>query len=139
MTKKELQSYLSIKREADRLQELIEATKAKAQAPKSQQLDGMPHGGASPQGSELENLVLRHIELQELYNAKLDELRAALLKIERAIDSLEPNEREVLRLHYILGWTWEQVSVAVNYSWRQTHRIHARALRKLEAMEDKDL
>ena len=77
--------------------------------------------------------MIRHVELQERYRTKLDELLQAQLEIERAIDTLDPTERTLLRLHYIQGETWEQAAVTMNYSWRQVHRIHARALKKLES------
>jgi hypothetical protein len=36
-----------------------------------------------------------------------------------------------MRHRYLEGLTWEKVCVEMNYSWRQTHNIHARALDKL--------
>ena len=36
--------------------------------------------------------------------------------------------RTLLELRYIKNETWERIAVKMNYSWRQTHRIHGWAL-----------
>lgn len=69
--------------------------------------------------------------LRECYARKLEELVAAQLSIERAIETLEPVERELVRLRYIDGLDWHVVANRIHYGWSQTHRIHARALEKL--------
>ena len=69
--------------------------------------------------------------LRAFYKEKLAELVALQLDIEHAIETLEPIERELVRLRYIDGKDWYQICMAINYEWAQTHRIHARALRKL--------
>lgn len=74
------------------------------------------------------------------YAAKMDELIERLKqerfekvrlreKIEREINAMaNEDEKAVLRYRYIQGMTWEAVCVRIGYSWRQTHRTHARAL-----------
>lgn len=102
-------------------------------APKGQNLDGMPRspGGGDP----LLSVVAHHIALQERYQAKLAELAEAQTRVEDLIETLEPVERTLFRYRYIEGLTWEEVCVAIGYSWRQTHNIHGRALDKLLATE----
>lgn len=131
MTKEELKTYRSITLERDRLLIMIEELEAQMRSPKSQRLDGMPHGGSAP-GSVVESLVVRHTELLDRYHQKVAELTAAAGEIETAIEVLEPRERTLIRLHYIQGLTWEEVCVAMAYSWRQVHRIHAKALETLK-------
>ena len=69
--------------------------------------------------------------LQELYRQKLADLIEGQLRIERAIESLTPTERELMRLRYIDGAEWLDVAAKIHYEWTQTHRIHARALAKI--------
>ena len=72
--------------------------------------------------------------------ARLDELdrklRAQMYKkiqlraeITERIDAME-NETEslLLRLRYIHGLKWEEVAVKMDYSWKQIHRLHSKAL-----------
>lgn len=134
MTKEQLKGFRSIKLERDRLLLMIEELEAQMRSPKSQRLDGMPRGGSSP-SSPVENLVVKHTELLERYYEKVAELTAATVEIEEAIERLSPRERTLLRLHYIEGLTWEEVCVAMSYSWRQVHRIHAVALAMLKGEE----
>jgi hypothetical protein len=39
-----------------------------------------------------------------------------------------------MRHRYIDGKSWEEVCVAISYSWRQTHNLHDQALNKLLEM-----
>jgi DNA-directed RNA polymerase specialized sigma subunit len=74
------------------------------------------------------------LPLREFYREKLEALITAQLEIERAIETLDYTERTLVRLRYIDGLEWHQVCTAINYSWQQTHRIHARVLKKLERL-----
>lgn len=131
MTKDQLKAYRSIDLERRRLLLMIEELEATMTNPRSQQLDGMPRAGSAP-GSVLENLIIKRADLVEKYREKVLELTEATEKIEKAIEGLEPRERTLIRLHYIQGLTWEEVCVAMNYSWRQIHRIHGAALALLK-------
>ena len=70
--------------------------------------------------------------LRDLYEKKLADLIDGQLRIENAIDSLTPTERELMRLRYIDGADWLEVCDTINYEWAQTHRVHARALNKIK-------
>lgn len=70
-------------------------------------------------------------ELCRLYDKKRKKLEDELLQIEQAIETLGPTERTLMRLRYIDGLSWQAICTRINYSWQQTHRIHARALIKL--------
>lgn len=73
-------------------------------------------------------------QIQNLYRGKMKKLVDMQLRIERAIDSLSPIEREVMRLRYIDGADWTEVAATIHYEWTQTHRIHARALAKIKCI-----
>ena len=110
MTKEQLRQYRSIKIETCQLERRIE---------------------------ELERL---HADFEvvdpllNLYREKLADLIDGQLKIEQAIDSLNPTERELMRLRYIDGADWTEVAETIHYEWSQTHRIHARALAKIKSL-----
>lgn len=134
MTKERLKAYRSIKLERDRLVTMIEELEAQMQSPRSQRLDGMPRGGSAP-SNPVETLAVKHVELIERYQQKVAELTEAAGEIENAIEVLDHRERTLIRLHYIQGMTWEEVCVAMSYSWKQIHRIHAKALEILKNAE----
>ena len=70
--------------------------------------------------------------LQDLYREKLATLVEGQLRIEKAIEGLNPTERELMRLRYIDGVDWTEVAETIHYEWAQTHRVHARALAKIK-------
>lgn len=109
MTKEQLRSYQTIKKEKCQIEQRLRS------------LEKRPE-------SEEESLQ----PLREFYRKKLDELVALQLSIENAIDSLGPVERDIFRYRYIDGLEWHQVTAKINYGWAQTHRIHAAALIKLK-------
>jgi DNA-directed RNA polymerase specialized sigma24 family protein len=127
--KKLLHSYRDLKDEHKQIALELEQVEAFMTAPKGTNWDGMPRGGRA--GDPILNVVSQHINLQERYQAKLAELAAAQTQIEELIDSLEPRERKLMRHRYIEGLSWEEVCVAMCYSWRQTHNIHGNALDKI--------
>lgn len=132
MTKEKLKAYRGIKLERDRLAAMIDELESTLYGPKAQRMDGMPRSGSRP-GSAVEDAALRQADLLARYRQKVAEWSQALEEIEAAIETLEPRERTLIRLHYAQGLTWEEVCVAMSYSWRQIHRIHSRAL---EALRD---
>ena len=71
-------------------------------------------------------------ELRALYDKKREKLTAELMHIEQVIETLGPTERTLMRLRYIDGLSWQAICNRINYSWQQTHRIHARALVKIK-------
>lgn len=65
------------------------------------------------------------LNLQSLIKEKGDLLNS----IEQGIESLEnETEKNILRLKYILGYSWEKISEIMDYSLRQIYNLHIKAL-----------
>lgn len=129
MTKERLRNYANLKEERNQLRRQLEELEAALYYPKIQRLNGMP--SAPSKENALELMVARHAELQEKYEAKIAEMNAEMLLIEEAIEALDSTARMLLRYRYLECLKWEEVCVKMNYSWMQTHRIHANALKQL--------
>lgn len=129
MTKERLRNYAILKEERNQLRRQLEELEAALYYPKIQRLNGMP--SAPSKENTLELMVARHAELQEKYEAKIAEMNAEMFLIEEAIEALNPTARMLLRYRYLECLKWEEVCVKMNYSWMQTHRIHANALKQL--------
>ena len=127
--KKLLHSYRDLKAEYDQIATELEKVEAAMDGLKGTNWDGMPRG--SGKSDPILSVVSQHLALQQRYKFQLVKLAAAQALIEDMIESLEPSERKLMRCRYIDGLTWEEVCVAVGYSWRQTHNIHSRILDKL--------
>lgn len=75
----------------------------------------------------------RLVELESLVDAKIDEQIALKSEILRTIMKLsDRRQRLVLMEYYVEMKSFEEVSVEIHYSWKQTHRIHAAALKEVE-------
>lgn len=124
--KKFLHSYKDLESERRQIAAELEKVEALMASPKAQNLTGMPRtpGVSDP----VFNMVDVHVTLVDRYQAQLRRLAAAQTAIETLIESLEPLTRQLMRYRYIDGLRWEEVCVAIGYSWRQTHNIHAKAL-----------
>lgn len=127
--KRQLNSYRELEAERRQLVEELDRLEVLMSSPSGSNWDGMPHspGVSNP----VERMAIKHITLVERYEAQLRRLVAAQEVIENLIDGLEPTERRLARSRYIDGLHWEDVCDVLNYSWRQTHRIHGRLLDKL--------
>ena len=126
-----LKAYRHLRGEVLQLQAQIEELESRITSPRTPKLSKMPKGRG---GYSIEDDVIRHTELVGRYREKVAALEAEQLTLEGYIDELEITERMVIRARYMQGLTWDETAMLVNYSYRQTWRIYARAIRKLEDM-----
>ena len=130
--KDRLHQYTQLKKEQLQIQEELERIEMETTAVSSPNMDGMPRG--SGVSDPVMAAAFARISIKERYQEQLEKLAAEQLALEKMIEGLDPVERRLLRYRYLDGLTWENVCVAMCYSWRQTHNIHARALDKLVEM-----
>lgn len=134
MTKEQLQRYRAIVYERQQVALELEELRAMLYGVTSPQITGLP-GSSVRRRSAVETNVTEHTEELQALEAYYMELGAKLaqqqLAIEKAIDSLEPLQRTIMRHRYINGMKWEEICVAIGYEWRQTHRLHRAALAEL--------
>lgn|GEM_PF-792250 len=128
ITKTELERCATLAREADNLRERMIRLRAAAEGA-GMRLDGMPAGGVGdPVGEAVANLD----KLRTRWMRTIDQYLALMLRADEAIAELEsPEVRTVLRLRYIDGLPWEEVSVKVNYASSHCRRLCNRGLREL--------
>lgn len=130
MNKYELKLYGRLKRELFAKTQTLLELKSLQGSIKAQEISATPkaHSGVN----QLEMSVQKVAELEAEVCRMYEDATETMQKIVRAISTLDdPVERAVMELHYINGYTWEQVAVHVGYTWRQVHRYHGSALQKL--------
>lgn len=129
MTKQELKDYVKLTAQLRCIEEQYMRLKAEIETPKRPILSDMPRGGKR---LDLADKIAKLVDLQAEYNRQWDAAIDRRIKIEAAIDTLDdPTERMLLIYKYIDGLKWEDVCDKMHYSWRQIHRLHARALQKM--------
>ena len=87
-----------------------------------------PKGGGSIRG-KTENIIAKIVDLEKEIDADIDRLVAIRDGIKTIIEAVEDDrERLLLQYRYLDGKTFEKIAVEMNYSWRQIHRLHSKAL-----------
>ena len=77
----------------------------------------------------------RLVEYEAEIDRQIDELLAVKTEITKAISKLTDGRyRDILRLRYLKGYTFEQIAVEMNYSWRHVCTLHGRALIRMEVV-----
>lgn len=133
MNRERLRAFRSRSRELEQLRDQIRAIESRMYSAKGAQYSAMPKGTSD--GHSMDGAAIFHLQLQDRYRAQIALLEREQLAIETAIAPLPVEERMVIRFRYMDRLSWEMVSQKMTYSWSQTHRIHASALRHLEAEE----
>lgn len=126
-TKEYLRQYLTAYNEAQRIGSDIARLRIRYAYPSAIQYSDMPKGSGSER--DLSDYMVKVEELQEQLNRKLDECIRIEIQIRTDIDRMEDDrERDLLRLRYIDGMTWEMIAERMGCAVRHVHRIHGRAL-----------
>ena len=87
---------------------------------------------ASMQADKWGDLISLKCEIQDKINDRLRDSYTEMRYIENMISVLPERERLMMVYKYIDGKTWEEVAVAMNYTWRYMHKIHSECLIKLK-------
>lgn len=124
--KKRLHRYRDLEAERRQILKELERVEDLMDGPRGPNMDGMPRSPGV--GDPVLGVVSQHIALQERYRLQLERLATEQAAIEDMIEGLEPTARQLMRYRYIEGLTWEEVCVAIGYSWSRTHELHSKAL-----------
>ena len=84
---------------------------------------------------QLEDGVVKIIDLKKQINRRIDEFVDRKQKIESIIEKVEDADQVmVLRKRYFEYKSWEQISVEVGCKYRNVHYIHGDALKVVETL-----
>ena len=131
MTKEELKSYIENKREIEIIKDKLMYLEEKKTSIKSMIINDMPKV-TNMENDMIGNLLADIEDLINIYKEKELNPIKQQIKIEKAISNLEdPTDRNIVRLKYIDGHTWEKICVILNYSWNGIHKKHRKILEKI--------
>lgn len=123
--KQYLRRYQAAKKRAKRIQEEIDALRSSETSPVGLG-DGLPHGSGT---SDLSGYAARWDELVRELEAEKEMQMVTYREIRQQISMVpDPTEQEILSRRYLLGQSWEKISVEVNYDYRYVLKVHGRAL-----------
>ena len=136
MTKDELRKYRKNQIELRQIEEQISRLEAAL-------LGGSPVYSDMPPTSQRAGdpgaRIAKLMDLKDAYNAMWDIVIGQQTEIEKAIDSLAPTERTLMRARYVEGKKWEQIAVDMNYSIQRIWQQHGSALKTLEFIRVKNM
>jgi len=124
--KEYLRSYQKHIRRIRRIESDLEEIASMKQYP-SMKNDGMPRasGGSGDLSGYAAVVDAKERELKEEKESRVRSYQ----EIGECIDSVQSEkERDVLHYRYIKGLDWYEIAEKMNYSERQIHRLHGRAL-----------
>ena len=111
--------------------ELIEFYNQKKYSLPAKVITDMP----TSRGSATSRIEANHIQFEtmcEIVRNKASDIQIKCTKIETIICNVnDSNHRRLLRMRYLQDYTFEKISVEMNYSWRQIHRLHSDALKNV--------
>ena len=125
-----LNSYRTVCLNVNRLRDRLAMEESRAER-STKALSYMPRGGDFLQ----DDLWARMVDSKDEYEQRLAVMLSMQTEIEEFIDRV-PGEMNqiILRLRYIDLRRWEDIAVAIHYSWRQVHRLHGQALASAETV-----
>ena len=130
--KEYLKGYIYSVRKAQRLKEQIEELRSQQMFPSANH-DGMPQGNAH---RDLSDYVARlDVLISQLEQEQAMAVRQYKEIHDRIYQMQDGAKKEVLIRRYLMGRTWEQIAVEMDYNYRSVLKIHGRALRSFEISE----
>lgn len=131
MTKKEfLNQYLNAQKEiAIKLDQIAKLRELSTKITQTLTSDKVK----SNSENRLESSVSKIVDIEREIGASIDQLERARLQVENVISSIKnENLKRILKMHYINGYSFEQIAVKEHYSYRHTTRLHGIALQQLQ-------
>lgn len=123
MTLDELYTMRRGLREIDNIRESIARLEARRVSPKVAVYGSETVRGGTMSADVQLDTFAKIDGLIAKYNAKIDAIMTLQARFEKAIESLTPYERVILRKYFLHGMSWEQICVQEERSYRQIMRI----------------
>lgn len=133
MHKDELRKYGSLRYQLKSIERRLQGLEKDKYSLQSQKLTDLPKANPTMDKEEMLLKICDKISsLQCRYNQMWDETIDKISEIEDVINSVEDIwQRTLLRNRYLNEMKWEEICTEMNYSWKQVHRIHNKALIEL--------
>lgn len=126
--KEYLNRYKNAVKKYNSLQEQEERIRAEM-GPGAIEYSGMPKAHKK---TDLSDYMVRLEKILYKIADKKREMQEIRLEIEDKITDIDDGiQSSVLYLRYIRFLKWEDICVEIGYSWRQVHRAHSQALKKM--------
>ena len=76
--------------------------------------------------------------LHKRLQARRETYEARVRQLQQALCALRPGEREVVRLRYLEGLTWDEIEQRAGYTRAYCYKLHASAIRALHTRQERE-
>ena len=123
----------SLRREQE-LAEEVEQLRSRA-CKVTPSLSGMP--GGTSDGQALPRAVEQILEAQQELEAQIEQCNAIRLEVIQFIDRIvSSRDRDILMRRYILGQTFERISLEIHLEIRWTRKCHKKAITSIALLNE---
>ena len=127
---KYLKRYVILDREIDRKLEEVSRLRSKLTRV-TEVYSTEPRGGGTIYG-KTEEILAKIVDLENEIDADIDRLIEVRDSIKSIIEAVEDDrERLLLQYRYLDGKTFEWIAAEMNLSWQWVHKLHSKALAKI--------
>lgn len=131
MNRMTLRNYRAMSLEAKQLKELIEIIEARRKEPKGTKYTGMPTGKGGKNDAMAATLA-RLETLSNIYKEKEERLLEESVEFEKAIASLLPFDRVIMRNRYTKALSWKAIAKEMDYSVQHLKNRHSEIVKKFD-------
>lgn len=131
--KKYLKKGYRIKIEIDSKKAILEEMRSTLDGLQAVKLTEKLQGGQLPSDESIANRIAKVVEEEEKLAVLYDFVASLSTEIDKVEDTLE---RAILRYRYITCLTWEQIAERMGYSMAQIYRIHNRAFKNFNKINE---
>lgn len=123
MKLEELKNYRHLVEEIQEENDILKELETIITSPRTPNMEGMPQGGTITDRTEA---IVKYLTIKEDYYKKIDAVKELLGRIDVKLDQLPEQERNVLRLTYVMGLNNTDIGDKLHFSIRTVQRIRAR-------------
>ncbi len=125
--KRDLEACAALAREVTRMRERLHALQSLAQLGRI--TGGIIGGNGAPLNDSTGEGASAITDLMARMQGRIDQYAACARRVESAIAGIDsPCQRDILRMRYIDGLTWEQIGTRTHYHERWCRALHQRAI-----------
>ncbi|MBQ9992209.1 MAG: sigma-70 family RNA polymerase sigma factor [Firmicutes bacterium] len=129
MNREYLEDYRALVLEIDLLEEERQKLSTQLLTPRTyKDMPRVKGGYQDPVGE----IATKLADLRTLIDKKLDIMIDMKKKTEESMQKLSPESRNIMRMRYMLGYSWEQMARKMNFTYQWILILHKRAMKEWE-------
>lgn len=127
MTVKDLEDFQSLVRQSEQIYEELERIRVRIEHPTIAQITGMPKG--SPKLHD--EIIAVFMDKEEMYKELLLDIQDRQMRIEERLSEMtDETSKELLRLRYIMQYSWGRIGKTMGYERTQVWRKKKKAIKE---------